>query len=515
MANFYVKNKGKNMNRIVVNSTEGGAKIKGTIQLSLKEVIEKYCQKPIDKSIIKPLLSPADNGDELIKKVIPLLKNDIKNLDEIIINSRKGIAVSHGIKTLISRPEYTKLLPKKKAKLFDELDKEAVKEAQGQPNLVITRLFFLKAIAKLKRSRLKTIMIMSEKNFIFSESAHVAAIKNPLVNVAIYGASRRIQSKDLKVNSSINHFLMNQKDAVIRTERNIVILKAAKTAGESLKKSYKKTLRLLRKYDKTKDDSLLTSSEVEPINLDDAEDYFKAGNWAHPLLDAKKLMKEADIFEHYEHAEYIFRKANDMKDKAIQKAKADEKKYHDKMTKLVKYNNSLENAKDAGRLDKNFDKALSLMKEAIELMPDEQEARWGLATALHHAGELDESIKEYEKLVKDFPGHYRYQFEYGQVLLRNNQLQEGLKEIGKVMEKTEEFDNFLARLGDIYFEGKIFNEALIAYTSYLKKFPFSFEIWAKKGDCLMALNRPKLAQKAYEKTLKIKPDYKIHLLNNP
>ncbi len=510
--------------KIILNSTEGGAKIKGTIQLSLKEVIEKYCQEPIDKSIIKPLLSPADDGDSLIKKVIPLLKNDIDGLNEIITNGRKGIAVSHGIKTLISRPEYTKLLPKKQRILFDKLNKEATKEGQGNPT-IITQLFFLKVIKKLQRSRLKTIMIMSHKNFTFSESAHIAAIKNHLINVAVYGASRQIQTRDLKVDSGINHFLMNQKDAIIRTERNMIILKAAKTAAESLEKSYKKTLKLLKKYHKTKDESLLTSSKIEPINLDDAEDYFKAGNWAHPLLDAKKILESGhcelkpqlsnssksylastkyDLLQACE----VHDKALKMKQEAIQKAKKDETKYHDKMTKLVKYNDLLEQAKDAGRLDKDFDKALKLMKEAIKLMPEEQEARWGLASALHHTNQLKESEKEYRKLVKDFPDKYLYQFELGQVLLRDNQLQEGLKEIGEVMKKTEEFDNFLARLGDIYLEGNMYEEALIVYTSYLKKFPFDFKIWTKKGTCLTALNRPKLAEKAYQKALEIKPDLK-------
>ncbi len=490
--------------KIVLNCTEGGAKIKGTIQLSLKEVIEKYCQKRINKTVICSLLSPADNGDELIKKVIPLLKQDIVILDEIIINSRKGMAITHGIKTLISRPEYTKLLPKKKAKLFVKLNREAIEESK-ETSINVTQIFFQKVIKNVKRSRLKTILIMSNKNFAFSEAAHIAAIKNPLVNVAIYGASRQIQTRDLKVNSSINHFLMNQEDALIRTERNRIILKAANTAATSLKKSYEKTLKLLKKYHKTKDASLLTSSEIEPINLDDAEDYFKAGNWAHPLLDAIKILKSSKYANKTE-AEQIYMKAYKMRVEAIKKAKESEEEHHDKMTKLVKYNNLLEQARDTGRLDKDFGKALKLMKQAIKLMPEEQEARWGLASALHHTDKFKESIEEYRKLVRDFPDHYRYQFEYGQVLLRNNQLKEGLKEIGKVMEKTEEFDNFLARLGDIYLEGNIYEEALIAYSSYLKKFPFDYKIWVKKSTCLTALNRPKLAEKAYQKALEIKPD---------
>jgi len=494
-------------NNIIINSTEGGCHIKGSKRISLKNVIKKYCQNPIDKSVITPLLSHADNADELIKKVIPLLKQDIDNLNEIIINSRKGIAVSHGIKTLMNRPEYNRLLPKKTEKMFNKLNQKAIQESQGN-QLLVNQLFFKMAIDKLKKCRLKTMMIMSEKNFIFSENAHIAAVKNPLVNVAIYGATRQIATRGLKVDPTINHFLKNKKDAIIRTERNMIILNAAKTASESLKKSYRKTLKLLKKYDKTKDDNLLTSFEKEPINLKDAEDYFKAGNWAHPLLDAKKYMnqKECCGIKKYESAKRIYYKAIEMKDKAIYKAKEDEKEHHDKMIKLVKYNELLENAKDAGRLDKDFDQALELMKEAIELMPDEQEARWGLATALHHAQKIEESIKEYKKLIEDFPDNNTFRFEYGQVLLLENDLKEGLKQIGIVMEKTDEFDSFLSRLGEIYEHAGMDKEALVAYSAYLKKYPYDYKIWNKKGDCLTALNRKATAKKAYQKALDIKPD---------
>ena len=493
------------MQILVVNATQGGAKIKGTVQLSLKDAIKKYCKKPIDKSVVTPLLTFADDADELIKNVIPLLKNDIDNLNMIISNSRKGIAVSHGIKTLMVRNKFTKLLPKKKRILFDKINKESTIEANGDP-LLQTTIFFKKVIAKLTKCRLKTIMIMAEKNFIFSEAAHTGSIKNPLVNVAIYGASRRIQTRDLKVDASINHFLTDQKDAITRSDRNIIILSAALTTSKSLKKSYKKTLNLLKKYNKTKDNSLLESSEPESIDLSDAEEYFKAGNWAHPLLDAKKAML-TESSKAYDKAEKIYNKALEMKEEAIKKAKEAENEDHDKMSDLLKYNALLKEARSIGRDDKDYSKSIKLMRKAVKLIPDDPQALWGIATALHHAGKIEESITEYRKLIKKFPENNTFKFEYAQVLLLNNQLQEGLREIGEVMEKTDEFDNFLARLGEIYFEANMFDEALTACNSYLKKFPFDYKIWHKKGDCFDKLGKTAQAKKAHAKALKIKPDF--------
>jgi tetratricopeptide (TPR) repeat protein len=497
------------MQKMVINSTEGGAKIKGCIQLSLKEVIEKYCQEPIDKSKIKPLLTCADNGDELIEKVVPLLKNDIDTLKEIITNSRKGMAVGHGMKKLLSQDQYTHLLPKKKKNFFDKLNKEAAVESQGNP-LLHTTFFFQKVIAKLKKSRLKTIIIMSFKNFVFSEAAHQAAVRNPLVNVAIYGASRQIQTRGLKVDGGINNLLTNQKEAITRVERNIIILKAAFTAATGLKRSYKKTLKLLKKYNKTKDNSLLVNDTPEEINLDDAEDYFEKGNWAHPLLDAIKILKsEKEVDEDTQlKAEMVYAKALKMKKNAIKKAKESETEYHDKMNKLLKYNELLSRAKEEGGKNKDFDAALKLMKKAVKLMPDEQEARWGLATALHHAKQFKESIIEYQKLIEKFPASNLFKFEYGQVLLQDGQIQDGLKEIGKVMEATEEFDSFLTRLGEIYVESKMFKEAITAYKSYLKKFPFDYKAWIAISNCYTKLGKDQQAQVAYRKALEINPNYK-------
>ena len=53
----------------------------------------------------------------------------------------------------------------------------------------------------------------------------------------------------------------------------------------------------------------------------------------------------------------------------------------------------------------------------------------------------------------------------------------------------------------------MFKEALIAYTSYLKKYPYDYKIWDKKRNCLLVLGKEKQAQKAYQKILEIKPDY--------
>ena len=135
----------------VINCTEGGAKIKGCEQISLKDTIDKYCTKDINKTKIIPLLSYADNGDELIEKVIPLLKDDIKNLDKIIIQSRRGLAANKGLKNLIKKKSYKKLLNAKKERKFNKI----ITNLYKQKNTNITDSFYKKIISGLKKCKLK------------------------------------------------------------------------------------------------------------------------------------------------------------------------------------------------------------------------------------------------------------------------------------------------------------------------------------------------------------------------
>jgi len=505
------------MQKQVFNCTEGGARIKGATPMPLHDFVEKYCQKPIDKSKLPPLLKLADDGDELIEKVIPLLQDDIDNLDTIIKSSRIGLAASHGIKRLMSRKTYEKLMKKKTERIF-EMCLVEVRQEGGNNFVDINYKFYEKILKRINNPRLRHIVKLSECNFKYSEKAHLASIKNPLVNVAIYGASRAIQGRALKADETLISFLKNKKIAFTRLERNGLILNTAKKAAESLKKSYTETLDLLKKYNKTKEDKLLRPIELEKINLDDADDYFAVGNWAHPLLDAEKVIdkisKEAKRIDkiynnpEYKKAEQIFKKAISMRDIAIKTAKWNEDNNLSHERKLLQYNDLIERAKEIGKKDKDFDKALKLLQKATKLLPNEIEGRWGLATALHHSGNLEKAITEYKKLIKDFPDNAGFKFELGQVLLINNQIQKGLREIGKAMEDTDEFDSFLIRVGEIYEQSEMMEEALTAYENYLEKFPYDFKAWNHKGNCLHKIGREAEAKEAYNKASSINPNRK-------
>lgn len=470
--------------RTIINSTEGGAKIKGMKQLILSEVIKQYCEKNFNKDISK-YLTLSEDGEKLINKAIPLLEKEIKLFTSIIINSEKALHANKNIEKYIGNE------PKMKEWM--------------------------------------------KKNETYSIKANELSKKNSLITVAIYGASRKILDRDLNVDGKVDHLLSSKKDLKIRLNRNNIILNAAKNAAELLKKSYVASLNTLKVYMDTKDENLLISTDVEEIDLDDADTYFDKGNWVHPLVDARKYLyhsylniKTEEEFKNreltdpilnplscnkYIQARKIEQKALKMREESIQKAIEN---YKEDNSKLLKYNELINLSKELGKeeakkKDRDFTKSLELLKEAVKLYPDREEALWGLATALHHTNQFNKSIEVYKKLVEKYPDIHQYRFELGQVLMNTGKIQEGLKEIAIVMKKSTDYDSFFARLGQLYEESGLYEEALESYTKYLSKYKLDYFLWKIKGDLFRKMNKIKEANDCYQEAKGIKPDLNIEI----
>lgn len=436
--------------RIIYNCTEGGAFIEGAKRISLKQAIDENIKEPINKSILNPLLTLDPEGDNLINKIIPLLEQDVIIMNKIIKHCTQGLNTNRQIKKALD-----KNMPFKKP--LNENEKH-------------------------------------------SNKAYHESMKLPLVLLSVMGANRQIQSRALNVNGTYQHIVKNKEDFKIRLDRNKIILESALKASRDLKTSYKSTLKLLKKYDKNKN-ILNPIDENYQINLDDAKDYFEAGNWAHPLLDARRAIKNNRGKAIAEEIELIaLDKRNNAIDKAIEEYNNTKEKY-----KFIKYNNLIEESRALGRKDQDFNKAFDLLQEAIELLSDKKEARWGLATTYHHLGMYDKSLLAYEELIKLFPDIPRFQFEYGQVLIKANKVIEGIREITEAMEKTSEFDTFWPIVGDICFKKPDYENALNAYESYLKRYPFDYKVMFKQKVCLDKLNRIDDVIKLSKKINKIHP----------
>ena len=438
-------------NTPVINATEGGAHIKHSTRMSLKEVLEKYCAKKIKgkRDKLKPLLSEADNAEELIGQAIPLLQKEIDLLSQIDLVVKKAIAT----------------------------------------NRKMTRIR-LKNWSGTKEQKY-ILRKTSDKNQKYSNKAYELCMRLPLVQLALYGANRQIQHHSMVVDRSAKNFNEDYQNAKINLKRNRIILNAVYDSSRSLKKTYNVALgELKRMRHLYETQSIFRTPQPEPKpHIDDAEGYFSVGNFARPMLESKKILdhlaeknndlEDSEIKELNDRAFLTYLTALEMRHIEIKKAKD----LPDR-SKEIQYVEMITEGQKIGREEQDFDHALELFEKAIKIYPEGELGRWGLATTYMHLEMYDKSIGEFKKLIELKPEAYRYQFEMGQVMVAKGDSIEGLKQINKAMENTNEFDVFFFVIGDMFCTMEKYKEAIIAYESYLKNFPGDYKVMEKM---LMAL----------------------------
>jgi len=446
----------------VYNATEGGADIPKTKKHTLHYCTDKYCKDIIDKTVIEPYLSFADDGDELIEKAIPLLKEDIDNMIQIIKWSEKALNTLTKLNRSLN----------KKKKLRDN---KWMKYFQG----------------------------LLDKNETYTKKAQLYSKKVPLVNLAIFGATRAIQTRELMkgIVGNIEEFKKSDKNVRIRTKRSRHILTAAKKSAIKLKKSTEKTYNRFIKYMKDKDIRYLKPElKEEPLSLDDSKAFLDSGNFARPMLIAKKMLNpdHKDFnSNNYAMAQVILETTTIMRERNIMDAK--KKMDVPASENEIKYNALIEKAQELGREEGKYDEALLLLKDAVEIFPDREFGLYGLACAYAFTNNFNEAEKAYKNLIKRNPDNLDYQFDLGRIMMNLDEDEKvfaGVKMMVDVMKQTEEYDGFLVIIGDLYVERKMYEEALSAYDTYLNKFPADYKVWIKKADVHEQLNQPEECEQA-------------------
>jgi hypothetical protein len=411
----------KNLDRTVINSTEGGAHLKGTERMSLKDVLEKYCKNKIDKSVVKKFNSLAADADSLIDESIRRLKSDIVLCDTIVNDGKKAL--------------------------------DAVLE--------------MEKLAKQKRyseSAMKALMSTNEK---YSTNAEHAAKDCPLVGVSILAASRKLHSNELYVEKTkVKDMLSDREGLKTRIKRNKIILEAARTTAKDVKKWCSTSLDILEQYKHTRDESLLTEESGYVPNLKDADKFFKIGNWATPLIEARNYVNISNpLSEYILESHIITTKAENMREDTIMKWKKEPD-----MSDHIQYQALMDKARDIGMKEQKFKESLALLEKAKKLIPKEFPARWGIANSLTILKKSKQAVKEYESLIKDFPDNIDIKFEYGCALL-DIDVNKGITQMIEVMQKTNKYDHMFIHIGNLYMKAGENGKARDAYQQYLEKYP--------------------------------------------
>ena len=417
-----------------INSTEGGVHLKKTERMSLKDSLEKYCSKKIDKLVINKIMSLDDNTDDLISEAIIKIKMDIENCDIIINDGQKAF------------------------------------EAAGQ----------MEGLAKKNKYSETKMTEYMRLNADLSSKSEEAAKKCPLIGVSILTASRRLYSNELYVEKTkVKDMLSDRTGLMTRIKRNKMILSDAIETSKDIKKWCIKSLGILEKYQKTKDEAILTEKSNYAPTVKDSGKFFDVGNWATPLVDARQCV-EKNIEKN--EARKIIKEAEKMREESIMKWRKEPD-----LSVKIQYQSLIDAAKEKGFEQNKFAEALELLKKAKKLQPNEFPARWGIANTLLILKKSKEAIKEYVKLMKDFPGNVDIKFEYGCALLDRSP-EEGLKQMISVMEITEKYDHMFIHIGALYKKAGETKKALDAFNQYLEKFPNDPIAQIEKKDCERILN---------------------------
>lgn len=90
----------------IINATEGGAKIKGTTQMSLREVLDQYADRDIDYEKMIADREPMFTKEQQ-EQIFKMWQESIKNLNTIALKLKEGIHLSEKGIRMIRQNDYT------------------------------------------------------------------------------------------------------------------------------------------------------------------------------------------------------------------------------------------------------------------------------------------------------------------------------------------------------------------------------------------------------------------------
>jgi tetratricopeptide (TPR) repeat protein len=151
------------------------------------------------------------------------------------------------------------------------------------------------------------------------------------------------------------------------------------------------------------------------------------------------------------------------------------------MSKDIEYNEMIRSAIISGKEQKDFNSAMNLLNKAYEILPDRTEAIWGRATVYCIFNDYENSIVQYNILLKmlknkDYNSDYIQKIEFERLLvLLNIDIDKALKDLIKLIDKNNTFSYFLKNIAKIYGKQNKTDEAIKIYNKYLKLFPYDDE----------------------------------------
>lgn len=151
--------------------------------------------------------------------------------------------------------------------------------------------------------------------------------------------------------------------------------------------------------------------------------------------------------------------------------------------------------------------AETLLHTCLELNPGHRENRYRLGVVLHKQGKIDDSIREMETLLLDFPEDAHALNFLGYTLTEENKrLDEAEVMIRKAAELEPEDGYIIDSMGWICMKRGKLAEALFYLEKAVKLIPDDAVIWDHLGDVYRKVGEMEMARDAYKKSISLKED---------
>lgn len=232
----------------VVDATEGGAKINGAVIMSLKEAIERYCDKKVNfKKILKNIKPMFDEETkEKLQKRLSNLSNElrdnkvkietgIKNYDRLDMLNRKGKIHGKEFKNLIQKIN----------KLSDEIIKEPVMDIVS----IYNQIEEYQVLGE----------VFDQKDNVYEDISYVVSSGKKMLNSYLRGIDKTIKIID-KINNVSNEQINEALDKIMVHSdelKDACKINDEAKVNQSLKLFYNdiaSAITLLKRYSQNKED---------------------------------------------------------------------------------------------------------------------------------------------------------------------------------------------------------------------------------------------------------------------
>ena len=517
----------------VINSTAHGARIEGTEEMPLTEVLETYCKKEYQiKEIINQCYKPEKtHKDRLTTEMETKLRELVRNIK----TCQKALKSNRNIFKNIKRKdcEANKERLDKLLKSNFELSTRVQRFAEGFPPLDN----YLKD--EMFQIHHPDYHLLGENEYEYHE-IELGAKKNRMILQATLKGMNELRTEIKRLLSTTREYFKVREEIENNPSNPTGHIRFANWLKEvgRLKKAteyYLKAIKLKEKdakilyaladtywmrerYDEARTylqevlklepghsgvlDKFSEERQLREEYREKAEQLLDEGDWVNAIICARKVL---NISPGETLAQEVLEKAYEIRSQKIEKGNKIMALLSRSTSQQKEYKELMQRAQQ--KMDESaFPEAIPDLQNALDIS-EFAEPRYRLGQCYFEMGKMEKAEKEFQYLTTEFPKNPLFHDKLGRVYMAIGNMDLSIEEMYKAAELDGKIFSYLYfEAGKIHMESGNFTEAEKAFRKYLEDNPGSYEAITKIGTCQLAQGDPRKAKENFQEALEIKPE---------